>query len=51
MGDFNLVDPKALDLIQKSKFLTMPQKLEIGKAQYSCFLPNETGGNFDDLII
>lgn len=49
MGEFLIGGPNALDLIQKVTS-NDASKLTIGKAQYS-FLPNETGGIVDDLII
>ncbi|UBM57583.1 glycine cleavage system aminomethyltransferase GcvT [Marinilongibacter aquaticus] len=49
MGEFMLEGPKALDLIQKVS-ANDASKLEIGKAQYS-YLPNETGGVVDDLLV
>lgn len=49
MGEFFIEGPEALDLIQKITS-NDASKLEVGKAQYSCF-PNATGGIVDDLII
>ncbi|MFD2588660.1 glycine cleavage system aminomethyltransferase GcvT [Croceitalea marina] len=49
MGEFLIKGPKALELIQKVSS-NDASKLTIGKAQYS-YLPNETGGIVDDLII
>ena len=49
MGEFLIEGPKALELIQKvtSNDAT---KLYVGRAQYS-YMPNETGGVVDDLIV
>ncbi len=49
MGEFLIEGPNALELIQKvtSNDAT---KLTVGKAQYG-YLPNETGGIVDDLIV
>ncbi|MGC1632787.1 MAG: glycine cleavage system aminomethyltransferase GcvT [Gelidibacter sp.] len=49
MGEFLIEGPHALELIQKV-CSNDASKLTIGKAQYS-YLPNETGGVIDDLII
>lgn len=49
MGEFFIEGEHALDLIQKLVSNDV-SKLAIGKAQY-CYLPNETGGIIDDLII
>lgn len=49
MGEFLILGPNALDLIQKVTS-NDASKLTIGKAQYSC-LPNEQGGIVDDLIV
>ncbi|MBJ7880388.1 glycine cleavage system aminomethyltransferase GcvT [Gelidibacter salicanalis] len=49
MGEFLIEGPHALELIQKM-CSNDASKLTIGKAQYS-YLPNETGGIVDDLII
>lgn len=49
MGEFLIEGPKALELIQKVAS-NDASKLTIGKAQYS-YLPNETGGVVDDLIV
>lgn len=49
MGEFLVKGPHALELIQKV-CSNDASKLTIGKAQYS-YLPNETGGVVDDLII
>lgn len=49
MGEFLISGPSALDLIQKVTS-NDASKLTIGKAQYS-YLPNETGGIVDDLIV
>jgi aminomethyltransferase len=49
MGEFLIEGSKALELIQKVTS-NDASKLTIGKAQYS-FMPNETGGIVDDLIV
>ena len=49
MGEFLLTGPKALDLIQKVTS-NDASKMVIGQAQYT-YLPNETGGVVDDLIV
>ncbi|KQC34016.1 glycine cleavage system protein T [Nonlabens sp. YIK11] len=49
MGEFIVSGPKALELIQKVS-ANDASKLVIGRAQYS-YLPNETGGIVDDLLI
>ena len=49
MGEFLIEGPKALDLVQKVTS-NDASKLTVGKAQYS-YLPNETGGIVDDLIV
>lgn len=49
MGEFLISGEKALDLIQKVTSNDV-SKLTDGKAQYA-YLPNETGGIIDDLII
>lgn len=49
MGEFLVTGEKALDLIQKVTS-NDASKLTDGKAQYA-YLPNETGGIVDDLII
>ena len=49
MGEFLIEGPRALELIQKVTS-NDASKLEVGRAQYSCF-PNETGGIVDDLIV
>ncbi|MGR3811316.1 glycine cleavage system aminomethyltransferase GcvT [Jiulongibacter sp. NS-SX5] len=49
MGEFYLKGPKALDLIQKVT-ANDASLLYNGKAQYS-YLPNETGGVVDDLLV
>ena len=49
MGEFLIGGPNALALIQKVSS-NDASKLTVGKAQYS-YLPNETGGIVDDLII
>jgi len=49
MGEFLVMGPNALDLIQKV-CSNDASKLSDGKAQYSCF-PNEDGGIIDDLIV
>tara|TARA_B100001146_G_scaffold222761_1_gene235805 strand:+ start:17411 stop:18493 length:1083 start_codon:yes stop_codon:yes gene_type:complete len=49
MGEFLIMGPKALELIQKVSS-NDASKLVDGQAQYSC-LPNEDGGIVDDLII
>lgn len=49
MGEFLITGPKALDLIQKV-CSNDASKLIDGKAQYT-YLPNETGGIVDDLIV
>ena len=49
MGEFLITGPKALDLIQKISS-NDASKIAIGQAQY-CYLPNESGGIIDDLIV
>ena len=49
MGEFLVIGPNALDLIQKVTS-NDASKLVNGQAQYSCF-PNATGGIVDDLIV
>ncbi len=49
MGEFLLTGPKALELIQKVTS-NDASKLVNGQAQYT-YLPNETGGIVDDLIV
>lgn len=49
MGEFFLRGEKALELIQKVG-TNDASKIEIGKAQYTCF-PNGKGGIIDDLIV
>ncbi|QAA81032.1 glycine cleavage system aminomethyltransferase GcvT [Aequorivita sp. H23M31] len=49
MGEFLVTGPKALDLIQKVTS-NDASKIVIGQAQYT-YLPNETGGIVDDLIV
>ncbi len=49
MGEFLVTGPKALELIQKVSS-NDASKIQIGQAQY-CYLPNETGGVVDDLIV
>ncbi|MDF0708630.1 glycine cleavage system aminomethyltransferase GcvT [Flagellimonas okinawensis] len=49
MGEFLIEGPKALELIQKVTS-NDASKLTVGKAQYS-YMPNETGGIVDDLIV
>ena len=49
MGEFFLMGPNALDLIQRI-CSNDAAKLEIGDAQYSCF-PNDKGGIVDDLLV
>lgn len=49
MGEFFLRGPKALDLIQKV-VSNDASKLYDGKAMYA-YLPNETGGVVDDLLV
>ncbi len=49
MGEFLIEGPHALELIQKV-CSNDASKLTIGKAQYS-YMPNDTGGVVDDLII
>lgn len=49
MGEFLLTGPNALDLIQKVTS-NDASKMAIGQAQYT-YLPNETGGVVDDLIV
>ncbi len=49
MGEFLVTGPKALDLIQQVSS-NDASKLTEGKAQYA-YLPNETGGIVDDLLI
>ena len=49
MGEFWVKGPKAVEFLQKvtSNDVT---KLQIGKAQYTCFV-NENGGIVDDFIV
>lgn len=49
MGEFLLTGPNALDLIQKVTS-NDASKMVDGQAQYT-YLPNETGGVVDDLIV
>ncbi|NJB70423.1 aminomethyltransferase [Saonia flava] len=49
MGEFLIEGTKALDLIQRVTS-NDASKLTIGKAQYG-YMPNETGGIVDDLIV
>jgi aminomethyltransferase len=49
MGEFSVKGPKALDLIQRVS-ANDASMLYDGKVQYS-YLPNETGGVVDDLLI
>jgi len=49
MGEFYLRGPKAFELVQKVTS-NDASKLYDGKAMY-CYLPNETGGIVDDLIV
>ena len=49
MGEFLVEGPKALELIQKV-CSNDASKLDLGKAQYA-YMPNETGGIVDDLIV
>jgi aminomethyltransferase len=49
MGEFLIEGPNALTLIQKVTS-NDASKLTVGKAQYS-YLPNESGGVVDDLIV
>ncbi|KAA0991248.1 glycine cleavage system aminomethyltransferase GcvT [Dyadobacter aurulentus] len=49
MGEFMVTGPKALDLIQKVS-ANDASVLFDGKVQYS-YLPNETGGVVDDLLV
>jgi len=49
MGEFLVTGPKALDLIQKITSNDASKILD-GQAQYT-YLPNETGGIVDDLIV
>ncbi|MGB6153514.1 MAG: glycine cleavage system aminomethyltransferase GcvT [Pricia sp.] len=49
MGEFLIEGPKALALVQKVTS-NDASKLTTGKAQYS-YLPNETGGIVDDLLV
>ncbi|MBC7000098.1 glycine cleavage system aminomethyltransferase GcvT [Cytophaga sp. FL35] len=49
MGEFLIEGPKALELIQKVTS-NDAAKLYVGRAQYS-YMPNETGGVVDDLIV
>lgn len=49
MGEFLVTGPKALELIQKVTS-NDASKIVIGQAQYT-YLPNETGGIVDDLIV
>lgn len=49
MGEFSVKGPKALDLIQKVS-ANDASTLYDGKVQYS-YLPNETGGAVDDLLV
>lgn len=49
MGEFLIEGPKALELIQKV-CSNDASKLDLGRAQYA-YMPNETGGIVDDLIV
>jgi aminomethyltransferase len=49
MGEFLLMGPNALDLIQKVT-TNDASTLSIGQAQYSC-IPNDKGGIIDDLLV
>ena len=49
MGEFFLIGPKALDLVQKISS-NDASKLKVGDAQYAC-MPNAIGGTVDDLLI
>ncbi len=49
MGEFLVTGPKALELLQKVSSNDV-SKIAVGQAQY-CYLPNETGGVVDDLIV
>jgi aminomethyltransferase len=49
MGEFLISGPNALDLVQKVSS-NDASKLTIGRAQYA-YLPNETGGIVDDMIV
>ena len=49
MGEFLVLGPNALDLIQKVTSNDASKIVDL-QAQYSCF-PNETGGIVDDLIV
>ncbi len=49
MGEFLVLGPNALDLIQKVTS-NDASKIVDNQAQYSCF-PNDTGGIVDDLIV
>ena len=49
MGEFLVTGPKALDLVQKVSSNDATKLVE-GKAQYA-YLPNDTGGIVDDLLI
>ncbi|WP_194850564.1 glycine cleavage system aminomethyltransferase GcvT [Nonlabens antarcticus] len=49
MGEFLVEGPNALDLLQKVCSNDV-SKLTVGRAQYS-YLPNETGGIVDDLLV
>ncbi|SCX95770.1 aminomethyltransferase [Nonlabens sp. Hel1_33_55] len=49
MGEFLVSGPNALELIQRVS-ANDASKLMVGRAQYS-YLPNETGGVVDDLLI
>ncbi|MCU0326428.1 MAG: glycine cleavage system aminomethyltransferase GcvT, partial [Spirosomaceae bacterium] len=49
MGEFVLKGPKALELIQKVSANDASQLFD-GRVQYS-YLPNETGGVVDDLLV
>lgn len=49
MGEFLISGPNALELVQKVSS-NDASKLTVGKAQYA-YLPNETGGIVDDMIV
>ncbi|MBF4984572.1 glycine cleavage system aminomethyltransferase GcvT, partial [Nonlabens mediterrranea] len=49
MGEFLISGPEALNLVQKVSS-NDASKLTVGRAQYA-YLPNETGGIVDDMIV
>ncbi|MEE2801189.1 MAG: glycine cleavage system aminomethyltransferase GcvT [Bacteroidota bacterium] len=49
MGEFLIEGPNALELVQKVSS-NDASKLTVGRAQYA-YLPNETGGIVDDMIV